>query len=963
MTGSYPFRPPLNTNASSTGASALGVGTPSDWEHLGPTPGDFDDAAWFPPRRTPSPRQDSAQLSSAPSGMPSVPVTNPSDMHYRPRTDTTETFSSTISGVTQIGQNSAGSPVSPCTSQGMPTPPPLVRMDSTNPAISLVGRSDTIDNVIDAWVQPISPAPKPVQHERQGSTGESQNPGPFTQTSPIERSESVHVNSSPAEHLRSNSSVSARVIGRSESAAPPKNPDPFEDLDPWSKSSLERFVAMLRKEAVADLDEERYKIFTAFMAKEMKLREILYGIEHEPEIAQAPPRAPDSVVQLAPIPNQSKAPIESGLIPVSSEDNPLLSATTTTTEYEDDDVTSEYSSGGRPIFAGRRNSQYTPTLSTLPSGPERTSSLSRVSSFPISADPQKQILEPLTTNPPRPIYTPFQYTEGPQRGSDNLTFDRPAYQAYSDLRQAAVNGRVMSNGPIPATRSTSNPAIVSPTLNEQDETFLGLIRHKSVAYTTPPERNATPQALLPEAFQKGRPISLVEDLRTMVWKPLDNQSESPWHITTRGGLEKFPDDFSYIRQAADRWEAKASVRRKKLDQERKLRQEESEEHIDDLFNEKSIGYADINTLEEEFRQTEARVQLEEERQEVEDFIKQVFNPLDERLKEEISSLRKSYDAALNQLDRDQKSQKSQGPTTERFSPSVTMKMVNEIHSKLEMRFQKRLEIALDCERRRKKAERRPLVFMGDMPGLRKLDGEFDQMERRNILEACKDRDDRANRLMDSFDDAILHGLGMNQSLLDELALKATRLDPAALRASGLPDSEIEQILKSAATFAATLLADSEAILRSAGVADMALNDADYGVSVAEARYATSDPEIFRRLAEEKKKEDEKMQSELDSKLQSIQRGPVQIKTSIEKLLLALKNSPPGEARRSPVQRSASLSPPANVPLPLSLRPSTTAPGPTSPPPLSPHSDDEFEHKERLRRALEEAKKRNAARNH
>jgi hypothetical protein len=253
--------------------------------------------------------------------------------------------------------------------------------------------------------------------------------------------------------------------------------------------------------------------------------------------------------------------------------------------------------------------------------------------------------------------------------------------------------------------------------------------------------------------------------------------------------------------------------------------------------------------------------------------------------------------------------------------------------------------------------------MGDMPGLRKLDGEFDQMERRNILEACKDRDDRANRLMDSFDDAILHGLGMNQSLLDELALKATRLDPAALRASGLPDSEIEQILKSAATFAATLLADSEAILRSAGVADMALNDADYGVSVAEARYATSDPEIFRRLAEEKKKEDEKMQSELDSKLQSIQRGPVQIKTSIEKLLLALKNSPPGEAPRSPVQRSASLSPPANVPLPLSLRPSTTAPGPTSPPPLSPHSDDEFEHKERLRRALEEAKKRNAARNH
>jgi hypothetical protein len=823
----------------------------------------------------------------------------------------------------------------------------------------MIGRSDTIDNVIDTWVRPSSPAPIPVQLEQQSPAGRSQSPGPVSQTSQFERTQLPRVSPPPVEKLRSSSGASAQILERSESVIPAKNPDPFADMDPWSKSSLERYIAMLRKEAVADLDEERYKIFTAFMAKETKLREILYGIEHEPETTQAPPRATDSVPQSALKPDLIEVPIESGLIPVATEDTALLSATTPTTADDDDDVGSEYSSGGRPIFAGRQSAQFFPSLSTLPAGAEPTSSLPRTSSFPVSADTQKQVLEPLTTNPPRPIYTPFQYTEGPQRGSDNLTFARPAYEAYSDLRQAAVNGRVMSNGPAPTSRSRSNTAAASLSVPEQDETFLGLIRHKSVAYTKPAERNATPLPLLPEALRKGRPASLVEELRTMVWKPLDNQSESSWHITTRGDLEKFPDNFAYIRQTADRWEAAAAARRQKLDKERMVRQEESEEHIDDLFNGKSIGYADINTLEEDFRQTEARVQLEEERHEVEDYIKHVFNPLDEGLKDEISALRKSYDSALSQLDRDQN---GKGSPTERFSPSVTMKMANELHEKLEIRFQKRLEIALDCERRRKKAERRPLVFMGDMAGLRKLDGEFDQMERRNILEACRDRDERANRLMDSFDDAILHGLGMNQSLLDELALKATRLDPAALRASGLPDSEIEQILKSAATFAATLLADSEAILRSSGVADMALNDADYGVSVAEARYATSDPEIFRRLADEKKKEDEKIQDELDSKLESIQKGPRQIQSTIEKLLLALKNSPASETHHSPVQRSASTSPAeVSKPLPLSLRPSTAAPGPAIPPPLSP--DDDIEHKERLRRALDEAKKRNAARNH
>jgi hypothetical protein len=513
-----------------------------------------------------------------------------------------------------------------------------------------------------------------------------------------------------------------------------------------------------------------------------------------------------------------------------------------------------------------------------------------------------------------------------------------------------------------------------------------------------------PAALLPEALrqEQGKP-NVVEELRAMVWTPLDKQSESSWHVTIREGLEKLPDDFSYIQQTIDEWENAAKTRKQTLDQERTVRQEESEEQIDKLFNEKEIGYADINTLEEDFRQTEARVQLDEERQEVENFVSQVFNPLDERLKEEISALRKSYDSALQQLERDQKGKNS---PVEQCSPSVTMKMVNETHSKLELRFQKRLEIALDCERRRKKAERRPLVFMGDMASLRKLDGDFDRMEKRNILEAAKDRDDRANRLMDSFDDAILHGLGMNQSLLDELVSKVAHLEFTTLRASGIPDSELEQILKATATFATSLRADSEAILRCSGIADMALNDADYNVSVAEARYANSDTETFGRLEDEKKKEDAILETDLNSKLQSIKKSPADIEANVQRLLQALADAPPAalspkfapasqpidvtplELRpgtAAPSRTPASLAPPAlspksvpasqpnDVPPPLELRPGAAAssrtPAPPSAPPVaSPPaqvdraSGAESEHQERLRRALEQAKKRNAARN-
>jgi len=879
--------------------------------------------------------------------------------------DTNQPFSSIPSHPDHARRNGSISPISPARTHGnhprQSYTPPL-RVDSVSPDGSFGDHAENIDNVIDAWVQPLSTATKSAQIRSAQPTQPEHEDPTSRPTSTFQRS-----GGTPAPTLSPVQSDPSSAQG--EGATPlssqrvtqaPRNSDPYEDLDPWFKSSLTRYVAMLRKEAVADSDEERFKIFTAFMAKETKLREILYNIEHDTQDTHPAPQSS------MPTPTQStsssqgrNSTIQSGLIPVESEER--ISPTIAMEDDDVDDTASEYSSGGRPIQAklARRGSQWRPKLSALPSGEDSLGNLSKNPSGNISVDEsaEKQVLEPLKTNPPRPIYTPFQYMEGPQRGSDNLTFARPAYQAYSDLRQASAgSGRIMSNAPTPTPRSRSATLSTSPASDEHDETFLGLIRHKSTAYQAINRPNTTPSPPLPESLRQGRPTNLVEELRSMVWAPLNKRSESSWHLSTRKGLEEFPDNVSYIQEAVDKWEDSARARRHRLDEERTGRQEESEEQIDSLFNGKEIGYADINPLEEDFRQTEARIQLDEERGELEDFIAEVFNPLDERLKNEISALRKSYDSAINQLSRDQKGKSS---PTDQCSPSVTMGMLNDIHNKLELRFQKRLELALDCERRRKKAERRPLVFMGDMASLRKLDGDFDRMEKRNILEAAKDCDDRANRLMDSFDDAILHGLGLNQSLLDELASKVARLDPTSLGASGLPTSEVEQILKSAATLAASLRADSEAILRSSGTAEMVLNEADYNVSVAEARYANSEPDILQQLEVEKKKEDDILQKDLESKLETIQKGPREIDCTIQRLLEDLSKTPPAAVLASAADDSILVSQSADVPAVI-VRPPTAVNSP-SPAAASPVQDSEVEHKERLRKALEDAKKRNAAR--
>ncbi|KAJ5752520.1 hypothetical protein N7520_009437 [Penicillium odoratum] len=921
-------------NATSTFASALGPGTPSDWEHLGPTEGDFDDAPWFPPRDLAPPSPETIQTPPGFSTGLSRPM--PSVSTSQPQPNSNQQAYSPIYQTPTPQRSDSISPVSSSTGNRVHAAPN--RMDSVSSSNTWSQRTESIDNVIDAWAKPLATAPKPAGSDQASSISHLDLHTKSNRGSPVETPKHTQ---SPAQDTGPTFTTGVAEVRGNVTTQPV---DPYEDLDPWFKSSLTRCVAMLRKEAVADSDEERFKIFTAFMAKETKLREIMYNIEHESPVVQEvrSSRAP----QRSPTPERTPA-VESGLIPVETEQ--VESPTKITEDANDDDGTgSEYSAGGRPVIGkvGRGSSQtpkISPSSEEMPKPPARTYSL--------HLSEEKPPLEPLTTEPPRPIYTPFQYTEGPQRGSDNLTFARPAYQAYSDLRQASASGRAMSS-----VLPESAPLTTSASASERDETFIGLIRHKSNVYQANNRRNATPLPLLPESLRQGRKEDLVEDLRAMVRTPLDKQPASSWLIATRESLTKFSGDLSYVQKSIDDWEQAATARRRKLDHDRTMRQDQSEAEIDTLFNEKEIGYADINTLEENFRQTEARTQLDEERKEVDDFMSQVFNPVDERLKDEISALRKSYESTLDQLDQDQKGKST---TAGRHSPSVTMKMVYEIHNQLEIRFQKRLELALDCERRRKRAERRPLVFMGDMGSLRQLDGDFDLMEKRNILEAAKDRDGRANQLMDSFDDAILHGLGMNQSLLDELSSKAARLDPTKLRASGLPDSEVEQILKSAATFAESLRADSEAILRTSGVAEKALNDADYAVSVAEARYANSEPDIFERLQAEKKKEDAMLDRDLESKLQSIQKGPQSLDATIQRLIRDLAKNPRAAVpsvvieEASPVSQSVSLS---SLELPLELRPATVA----SQTPAQPPSDLNSEHQERLRRALENAKKRNAA---
>lgn len=878
-------------------------------------------------------------------------------------------------------------------------PPRTDSSHSQESAISPQERSDTIDGVIQAWTQnPVSPiikaqdepyAPSPAPMSAKPTSPTAAQPASpqivSAQPQPLQApAASASRSSSP---LATNSNVT--TVAKSEqvtarAATPAANEtaafsvkivDPYEDLDPWSKSSLFRYVTMLRKEAVVESEEEKYKIFTGFVAKEARLREVLYGIE----VPEKETKATEPGEKLKKTATESMS-VDSGLIPVQSEASVQNSIQSRHGSVDSDDIL--YSPGGRPMLGKGPSQNITKEQGTLhrsASNPQGQGgnyysgglavkhendlafrSTSVPPSMNSSITPQQS--NPLVSEPPRPAYTPFRYTEGPQRGGEEVSLSQPGYQAYSALRQAsAESGRAMA---VPTIRAPANSSLsVQKPLTsiQMDETFLGIIREKSVSYRG---KNALP--ILGSGF---------EELAALIPDPFPVVEESVEISNIRKKMEVYSDDFRYIYVTTENWELSARDRREALEKERLQRQEASEAHIDALFNEKEIGYADINPLEEEFRQNEARTQLEEERKELDSYIRRVFNAVDTRLKEEIVELKALYQRALDELSYD----KIHSNPNSKYQISLTMKTINTLSGKLEARYQTRLNLGLDRERHRKNAERRPLIFLGDSRALKKLDADFEKMEKQNIVEAAKDRDARANKLTDIFDEAILHALGNHQSVLDEIATKTRKLDVSIIERSNLSDADKELLLRSVSALTRLLSEDAESMLTSFREADSRLNEADYDVSVAEAQYAKADPEVFRRLEEEKKKEDEKIQEDHNSKLKSIRKAPTEITTKIDAILIAIHKEP--GAGSGPWRRPSSLVDQLSVP----PQPQTRSRSPSAalperhdtpiqeeephpgealmpgPPPR--RSSAETEQQERLRKALEDAKKRNAAKNY
>ncbi|KAL8703939.1 MAG: hypothetical protein Q9201_002889 [Fulgogasparrea decipioides] len=727
--------------------------------------------------------------------------------------------------------------------------------------------------------------------------------------------------------------------------------DPYADLDPWAKASLNRYIAMLREEARASNDTEKLDLFKAFSRKEWRLRVVLYGADDEqgdtfPLTSNEGPgqslnmlglrRPPSKALPALPLEaehSKSDVPIDDSLASANVRKPSLAKLLTGKEEVKTPQSSGEGSYVMVDTPGGRRQripeegtaESYSPggrPIQTQAIGPRNTIARSVPAPGSSKAAAPETVVPQEKASDSKPAYTPFRYSQGYLDDAEQPVDRRASYRPYAALKLEPV-----------AHRADSAPERVT----------------ESPQRTTPPSSSSKPQLgdsappndqglsdLKPQrsfATENGQPLDLRRFERAD-FDPLIAVLPASGHIPQSAvelsrfqrGINAIPDDFSFIHQHVVAWDAKAKQIRAQHEKERQIRQGESEQRIDALFNDVEIGYGDISELESEFKRAEAARKTEEDRAEYQTFVTEVFDTVWYRLHLEIDQLSPLYDEYTGLAHETLAGKDMFEATEHQYALAPTMSALLTLHQKIEIRHKKASEAVLERDRRLRKTEVSPWYTLGNVAKVKQLEKQFEHAERKAIVEYCKQRDRRANRLMDVLDQNTLRGVGANQDYM-EAVMKAVRRIASGRAFASAPASEpgvgMDEVIKAKAV-TAVLASSSEQIVQTFHVADMLLNAADYELSVATARLANADSTMFERLKEERASEDAKLMRDLQHRLALIREDSRRTNDETVKLLCFLG-----------VQGGH-----AQVPnLPANLDP---------------------EHEQRLQKALEDAKRRNAA---
>ncbi|KAJ4344774.1 uncharacterized protein N0V89_012518 [Didymosphaeria variabile] len=616
---------------------------------------------------------------------------------------------------------------------------------------------------------------------------------------------------------------------------PPK-PTPgalIPDLDPWYAGSLERYITMLRSEAQEVQVEDKINVFTGFLKAESSARGLDYHNAPPPQPVSQPPQenVQPPVVSHTDLTASTKASDLNVQVPPM---DPL----------EEDDI--QYSPGGRPIV------QHRPTL--------KTEGFSRPhQSFSVSSQ-STTVLTPTSSQDDSASKTPTSVQSPPTEPQT-----QSQYKAY-------VPSNVTLTDPVlnmhRQSLSSTTPPVLNPALSygtKKDEVFFGAptgtsspsSRPNTGASATPdvqvpaPLFTQHPLAIAAKSAPKANPVDkLIKLLPTKVGMPRPN----PQLEALRKKLAEFPSDLPSLQAVTVPWEKSASLVRKKNDEARRKRQEESEQETDQLFNDHEISYADIAVIEDEFKEKESKLKADEDRNEYQSYVETVFDKVYGGLQQQIKylmDLSRETEGLLSTAVSGVKSfEGSDAATVE-----DCLKLLEDLFPEIEQRHDKVVEAVVQRDKRYKKTEIQPLYAAGNITKMRQVEKHFANAEKEAAQRARTEKADRVAEFVRMVEATVITAVGVEQQEIQEI-ITAVR---------DLPSSLDNEKLRARAKETVLALGDSSKALL------MLLNDIeiDIGGSILEAELAEAksenQPEKVARLEKQILDREKELKEEIKRK--------------------------------------------------------------------------------------------------
>jgi hypothetical protein len=519
---------------------------------------------------------------------------------------------------------------------------------------------------------------------------------------------------------------------------PPVPTNLIPDLDPWYGGSLERYIAMLRSEANEPQVENKISTFRAFLKAESAIRGI--------EFYDAPPPAPATLVETT-----TMEPLE-GSLKASNMSKPAVSRGDLMIQVPEPQDSPEeeydYSPGGRPLLKRQATIPINEAANVQrPAGPSAPSTTILTPTSSVDDDLNKTPVQSPPDEQPQPVYKAY---------APPALFSNPS--ASSVHRQSISD----SFAPAPLVSHAAQPfehraSLSTGTNQHHDEIFFGTQKPGASTEASSPNSSdsATPDVSRPAplTFASHRSVStappsmedpseLLTDLLPVTITP----------ATSNHMVEEVEKKFAHLKnntssidELTTKWDKDATVTRKKNDSARRKRQEDNEETNDDAFNNEEISYADLNVLEEEFKQKENILKAQEDRDEYASYVEAVFDPIYDALQSEIKGLMDLYVESESLLHTSVSG--VQSLERDALSTLSTLELLQDVHNAILDRQDRVVGAVAERDKRYKKTEIQPLYASGNMAKMKAVEKHFENAEKQANLRALRDKATRVGELV------------------------------------------------------------------------------------------------------------------------------------------------------------------------------------------------------------------------